>query len=109
MMPISSRDLIRSTSAFLLIGFVALMGIVAMNFWLSERAQSYSEDAISARDTRVAAVELRNSMLAAESSQRGFLGRPPAEDGLIVAGEVGENTVHVDKELHYPKAPFSSA
>ena len=72
-MPISSRDLIRSTSAFLLIGFAALMAIVAMNFWLGERAQSYSEEAISARDTRVAAVELRNSMLAAESSQRGFI------------------------------------
>ena len=72
-MAISSRDLIRSTSAFLLIGFVALMAIVAMNFWLGERAQSYSDEAISARDTRVAAVELRNSMLAAESSQRGFM------------------------------------
>lgn len=72
-MPISSRDLIRSTSAFLLIGFATLLVIVAMNFWLGERAQSYSEDAISARDTRVAAVELRNSMLAAESSQRGFI------------------------------------
>ena len=42
-MPISSRDLIRSTSAFLLIGFSALMAIVAMNFWLGERAQSYFE------------------------------------------------------------------
>jgi two-component sensor histidine kinase len=72
-MPISSRDLIRSTSAFLLVGFVALMAIVAMNFWLSERAQTYSEEAIAARDTRVAAVELRNAMLAAESSQRGFV------------------------------------
>ena len=72
-MPISSRDLIRSTSAFLLTGFVALMAIVAMNFWLGERARFYSEEAISARDTRVAAVELRNSMLAAESSQRGYI------------------------------------
>ena len=72
-MPISSRELIRSTSAFLLIGFAALMAIVAMNFWLGERAQFYSEEAISARDTRVAAVELRNSMLAAEASQRGFI------------------------------------
>ncbi len=72
-MPISSRDLIRSTSAFLLIGFMALMAIVAMNFWLGERAQLYSDEAISARDTRVAAVELRNSMLAAESSERGFI------------------------------------
>ena len=72
-MPISSRDLIRSTSASLLIGFAALLAIVGMNFWLGERAQFYSEEAISARDTRVAAVELRNSMLAAESSQRGFI------------------------------------
>ena len=72
-MPGSSRDLIRSTSAFLLVGFVALMAIVAMNFWLGERARLYSEEAISARDTRVAAVELRNAMLTAESSQRGFI------------------------------------
>jgi two-component sensor histidine kinase len=72
-MPISSRALIQSTSAFLLIGFVALMAIVAMNFWLGERARVYSDEAISVRDTRVAAVELRNSMLTAESSQRGFI------------------------------------
>ena len=72
-MPFSSRDLIRSTFAFLLIGFVALMAIVAMNFWLDERARFYSEEAISARDARVAAVELRNSMLTAESSQRGYI------------------------------------
>ena len=49
------------------------MAIVAMNFWLGERAQSYSEEANLARDTRFAAVELRNSMLTAESSQRGFI------------------------------------
>jgi two-component sensor histidine kinase/CHASE3 domain sensor protein len=49
------------------------MAIVAMNFWLGERAQSYFEDAIAARDTRIAAVELRNAMQSAESSQRGFL------------------------------------
>ncbi|MGO4439306.1 sensor histidine kinase [Rhizobium sp. RAF56] len=72
-MSISSPSLLRSTSAFLLIGFVALMAIVAMNFWLGERAQSYFEDATSARDTRIAAVELRNAMQTAEASQRGFL------------------------------------
>jgi two-component sensor histidine kinase/CHASE3 domain sensor protein len=72
-MSISSPSLLRSTSAFLLIGFIALMAIVAMNFWLGERAQSYFEDAISARDTRIAAVELRNAMQTAEASQRGFL------------------------------------
>lgn len=72
-MPISRRLLVGSTSAFLFIGFVALMTIVAMNVWLGERAQFYFEDAIAARNTRVAAVELRNAMQTAESSQRGFI------------------------------------
>jgi two-component sensor histidine kinase len=49
------------------------MTIVAMNFWLGERAQSYFEEASTARDTRIAAVELRNAMQTAESSQRGFI------------------------------------
>lgn len=72
-MPISKRYIVGSTSAFLLIGFVALMTIVAMNVWLGERAQSYFDGAIAARNTRVAAVELRNAMQTAESSQRGFI------------------------------------
>ncbi len=72
-MPISQRYLIRSTSVFLLVGFVALMTIVVMNFRLSERAQFYFEQAMAARDTRTAAVELRNTLQTAESSQRGFI------------------------------------
>ncbi len=72
-MSILSPSLLRSTSLFLLIGFVALMGIVAVNFWLGERAQADFDDAISARDLRIAAVELRNAMQTAEASQRGFL------------------------------------
>ncbi len=72
-MPISRRYIVGSTSAFLLIGFVALMTIVATTVWLGERAQSYFEDAVAARNTRVAAVELRNAMQTAESSQRGFI------------------------------------
>lgn len=72
-MPLPSRHLFRMTTASLSIGFAALMAIVAMNFWLGERAQAYFDDAIAARDTRVAAVELRNAMQTAESSQRGFV------------------------------------
>lgn len=72
-MPLSTRSLIQLTSVFLLAGFAALMGIVAVNFWLGERAQSYFEDAIAARDARVAAVELRNALQTAESSERGFM------------------------------------
>ncbi|WP_421917222.1 sensor histidine kinase [Mesorhizobium sp.] len=72
-MPMSSRYIVRFTSAALLVGFLALTAIVAMNFWLGERAQSYFDDAIAARDTRIAAVELRNAMQTAEASQRGFI------------------------------------
>ena len=72
-MSISGRYLVRFTSTSLFAGFLALMAIVAMNFWLGERAQSYFDDAIAARDIRVAAVELRNALQTAESSQRGFI------------------------------------
>ncbi|MER8845192.1 MULTISPECIES: CHASE3 domain-containing protein [Mesorhizobium] len=72
-MSVPSRNLVRLTSASLLIGFTALMAIVVTNFWLGQRAQSYFDDAIAARDTRVAAVELRNAMQTAEASERGFV------------------------------------
>ena len=73
LMPISSRFFARMTTTSLLIGFVALMAIVAMSFWLGERSQFYFDNAVAARDTRIAAVELRNSIQTAESSQRGFV------------------------------------
>src|SRR5882757_558231 len=72
-MSIPYRLFVGMTTASLLTGFVALMAIVATNFWLGERAQFYFDNAIAARDTRVAAVELRNAMQTAESSQRGFI------------------------------------
>ncbi|WP_246094083.1 MULTISPECIES: sensor histidine kinase [Mesorhizobium] len=50
-----------------------MTAIVATNFWLGQRAQSYFDAAIEARDTRVAAVELRNAMQTAEASERGFV------------------------------------
>ena len=72
-MPISSRFAVRSTVIFLAVGFLALLGIVGANFWLQSRAQSYFDQAITTRDTRAAAVELRSAVQTAESSQRGFL------------------------------------
>jgi signal transduction histidine kinase len=72
-MPLTSRSFVRSTVALLFVGFVVLLGIVGMTIWLAERAQVHFEEAIAARDAREAAVELRNAVLAAESSQRGFL------------------------------------
>ena len=72
-MPISSRFFVQSTTALLLVGFLALLGIVGMTSWLGERAQGYFNEVIAARDARSAAVDLRNALQTAESSQRGFL------------------------------------
>lgn len=72
-MPISSRSVVSSTVILLAIGFVALLGIVGATLWLGQRAQVYFAQVIETRDQRAAAVELRNALYAAESSQRGFI------------------------------------
>ena len=72
-MPITSRFVVQSTIGLLAVGFLTLLGIVGMTIWLGERAQVYFNDVIEARDTRGSAVELRNALQTAESSQRGFL------------------------------------
>ena len=69
-MAASSRVIVVSAFAFLAVGFVALVAIVAANFWLSQRAESFFTQQIAARDTRAAAVELRNDVQSAESAQR---------------------------------------
>jgi len=72
-MSITSRFVVQSTIALLVVGFLALLGIVGMTIWLGERAQVYFYEVIEARDTRGSAVELRNAVQTAESSQRGFI------------------------------------
>jgi two-component sensor histidine kinase len=72
-MPITSRFVVRSTIGLLAVGFLTLFCIVGMTIWLGERAQVYFDDVIQARDVRGSAVELRDAMRTAESSQRGYL------------------------------------
>ena len=72
-MSISGRFVVQSTIALLAVGFLTLLGIVAMTIWLGERSRVYFNEVIEARDTRSAAVELRNAVQTAESSQRGFI------------------------------------
>ncbi len=57
----------------LLIGFVVLLGIVVMTYLLAERSRTYFDKSMATRDQRTATVQLRNALLAAESSQRGFI------------------------------------
>ena len=52
-MPISGRFVFRYTGVLLTIGLLTLLGIVGMTIWLGERAQTYANDAIEARDTRI--------------------------------------------------------
>jgi signal transduction histidine kinase len=72
-MPITSRAFIGSTVVMLLVGLVALLGIVGTTLWLGERSQVYFNEVVEARDARTAAVNLRHSLTLAESSQRGYL------------------------------------
>ncbi len=65
--------MVRTSLAFLTLGLLALISIVLGTVWLSSRAQTYLTEVSRLRDFRVAAVELRSSMQAAESSQRGYV------------------------------------
>ena len=69
----TGRLVVQYTIALLAVGFLTLLAIVGMTIWLGERSRIYFNDVIQARNTRTAAVELRNAMLTAESSQRGYL------------------------------------
>src|SRR6478672_7817858 len=59
--------------AGLTIGFVALIVIVGTTIWLVERSNRLLEQSALQRSIRVIAVELRDHLRTAESSQRGFL------------------------------------
>ena len=57
----------------IIIGFVALASILATAFWLNAHAQTLFDDVVALRAVRTEAVDLRNALQTAESSQRGFL------------------------------------
>ncbi|TAK15166.1 MAG: hypothetical protein EPO38_04110 [Rhizorhabdus sp.] len=70
---LASRRLALGVAGGLVIGFLALFAIVGMTMWLGERSNSLFQDTASQRDIRIAAVELRDALRTAESSQRGYL------------------------------------
>ena len=72
-MIIKNQLVLRLTIVLLAVGFLSLLAIVGMTDWLGRRSHALFDDAISARDTRTAAVELRNALLTAETSERGYL------------------------------------
>lgn len=69
----ASSRLALGVTGGLIVGFLALFAIVGMTMWLGERSNTLFHNAALQRDTRMAAVELRDALRTAESSQRGYL------------------------------------
>ena len=67
------RKLAVGVGAGLTIGFLALFVIVGTTLWLVERGNSLFEKSELQRAIRIAAVDLRDHLRTAESSERGFL------------------------------------
>jgi len=72
-MPITSKTFVRSTALLLLVGLLALLGIVGTNIWLVERSQGYFDEVIQGRMARRVAVDLRAQMQDLETGQRGYI------------------------------------
>lgn len=69
----ASSRLALGVAGGLVIGFLALFAIVGMTVWLGARSNTLLHDTAMQRDIRIAAVELRDALRTAESSQRGYL------------------------------------
>ena len=69
----ASSRLALGVAGGLVIGFLALFAMVGMTVWLGERSNTLFQQTALQRDTRIAAVELRDALRTAESSQRGYL------------------------------------
>lgn len=69
----ASSRLALGVTGGLVVGFLSLFAIVGMTVWLGERSNTLFQDAALQRDTRMAAVELRDALRTAESSQRGYI------------------------------------
>ena len=69
----TSRRLAFGVVGGLVIGFLALFAIVGATVWLGERSSVLFQQTALQRSLRIAAVELRDALRTAESSQRGYL------------------------------------
>lgn len=68
-----ARKLVGSATGLLVVGFLALLVILGVTFWIGETVRQNFDAAMRAREVGSSASTLRSSLQAAESSQRGFL------------------------------------
>lgn len=69
----SGQRIVQITTVLLFVGLIALACIIGMTVWLTQRADSHLDEILDARNLRTAAVEMRDALQTAESSQRGYL------------------------------------
>ena len=107
-MPISRRYLVTSTLLLLLIAAAALICLVGATVWLSQRAQSDAALIESQRVLRTSAASVREALLGAESSQRGYvltgneIYLAPYENSKLVArGELAKLTSDLEPSGRY--------
>ena len=72
-MPLSRSSFLLRTLSLLLLGLIALAGVVVTNVWLVQRTQDYVTEVTQLRRLRAAGVDLRSRLQDAETGQRGFL------------------------------------
>jgi signal transduction histidine kinase len=72
-MPIAKQAFVRATVIAILIGALALLGIVGVTLWLVSETQGYTAGVNSARDIRSSTVNLFSLLQDAETGQRGYL------------------------------------
>lgn len=72
-MPITNQTFVRATALLLLVGLLALLGIVGTNVWLVERSQNYFDEVVEGRIARRATVDVRYLLQDVETGQRGFI------------------------------------
>ena len=69
----NARGIVGSAAGLLAVGFLALLFILGLTFWLGERARINFDEVERARELGATATALRSALQAAESSQRGYL------------------------------------
>ncbi|MCB4771903.1 CHASE3 domain-containing protein [Ancylobacter sp. Lp-2] len=72
-MSLTRNSFVVRTLVLLLLGLVALAGVVVTNVWLVQRTQDYVTEVTQLRRLRAAGVDLRSRLQDAETGQRGFL------------------------------------
>jgi signal transduction histidine kinase len=72
-MPLAGRFVVQSVSALLVIALLALSVMVGATIWLNEKSRASFEEIVQSRAIRSHALELRNAVQSAESSERGLL------------------------------------